>query len=260
MQIKQGADGDISFLENNGNAITMPQVYKSNGKRTVVEKEHDLEFIAELYLKGFSQMDITEQLNEARVGHYELSRQQVRKDIQTIHKRWIETSVNMMEQRMIIECSKLDNVEHEMWNLYERSQQSRKITENTLISGQNTGSDEDKSGKVVKGKVVSSGVGAQKSKGFSRFKSITREESNIGDLEILKEIRITVMERSKLLGLVTTKSQVNINWRKEAEAAGIDPQEFVNTATERIIDSVLARGSIYGSLGEGEENSGSEEE
>lgn len=259
-KIRKNAQGEIAYIVRD-EAISRPNELVLS-KRTVSQRERDLDFIANLYLGGFSQMEITERLNIERADQYTLSRSQVRRDIQDIHQRWLESSLNSMEEKVVIECSKLDRVEHEMWNLYERSLEKRTVDENTVVTGQNIGDEkEEPSGAVIKGQVVpSNGRGSQsKSKSFNRIKTYHREETSYGNIQILAEIRTTIMERSKLMGLIVAKSNVTFNWRKEAEAAGLNPQEFVDEATERILTSAMARGSIFGSVAESQEDSGSEE-
>lgn len=279
MEIRREANGNYDIMQpGTRRAIRRLQSYPTGGKRSIVERERDLERIAELYLKGYTQQEIADQLAEER--DYTLTRVTIHHDIKAIHKRWIENSINLMEQRIIIECQKLDRIEHEMWELFDRSKLDKVIKEQTVISGENVGEGKTTAdldgetdneaggkrgksganGKDAKDRLVASGPGSQqRSKSFRRAKTFERTETNIGDIEILKEIRNTVMERSKLLGIGQTRT-VNINWRKEAEAEGIDPEKFVFDATERILNAAVERGSIFGSLEAGEENPGQSEE
>lgn len=86
-------------------------------KRTDFQREQDLEKITALYLKGWRQIDIAEELG--------LSRQQIGYDIKTIQKRWRESTAINMDEAKQRELSRIDELEREYWLAWEKSKNER---------------------------------------------------------------------------------------------------------------------------------------
>ncbi len=82
-------------------------------KRSDAQREHDLELISALYLRGKRQVDIAAELG--------VTQQQISYDLKTIQKRWQQKTVvniNEIKQR---ELARLDELERTYWDAWERS-------------------------------------------------------------------------------------------------------------------------------------------
>jgi len=214
------------WRESNGNKIDQPQLYSQQKRRTIVERERDLTFIAELYVKGYTQADIAEELSKAR--DYSIGRTQIWKDIQLIHKRWMEAYILPVNELKVRELARLDRLENEYWDAWERSK--RDITS----LRQDTIRDRSPSG----------------SETYNRNKTILKKDERDGSVAFLQGIERCIDKRCQILGLDAAKS-VTINWRKQAAAEGIDPDEVVSELTEQFI--AMAGRGLPGSVGESPE-------
>lgn len=90
-------------------------------KRTPQEREADLEYIADLYVQGWTQQAIAEQLSSER--SYSLSRPQIGYDLAEIRQRWLDSMLQNFDQRKSEELAKLDRVEREAWKAWEQSKE-----------------------------------------------------------------------------------------------------------------------------------------
>jgi len=90
-------------------------------KRTKIQRENDLQEIARLYLKGWSQHDIETYI--ARNRDYGISRQMVGYDLKAIQKRWLASSVRDFDEARAQELAKLDELERVAWDAYELSKE-----------------------------------------------------------------------------------------------------------------------------------------
>jgi len=141
-------------------------------KRSEVQRERDKEIISELILKGWSQKRIADYL--------EVSQPQVSYDLKEIRKEWLESSHINVDLERKIAMKRLELIEREAWDAWDRSQQPE-ITE--LAERLNE--------KINKEKV-------------SR-KSVTR----VGDVNFLTKILDVCKERHSILGLNQTKPTKN---------------------------------------------------
>lgn len=98
----------------------MEETKRKYALRTKAQKEEHKKIIANLYLKGNSQNEIAEKIG--------ISRQQVSKDIQEIYAAWQKESIKDLSELKLRELTKLDQLEAELWNLYEQSKIDRKKT------------------------------------------------------------------------------------------------------------------------------------
>ena len=90
-----------------------------NKKHIVIERRHR---IAELYLKGWPQYKIAEQVG--------VTQQQVSNDIRAMSKQWQQSSMVDMNEAKAKELAKIDNLEQEYWTAWEKSKEDfqQKIT------------------------------------------------------------------------------------------------------------------------------------
>lgn len=137
---------------------------KKGRKRTRDERERDLAKIAEHYLRGYSHEQIAE-----RVG---LSRQQIGYDLKVLRERWRESQLAAIDEVKARELEKLDRMESELWEQWERSKGDRTRRKVGTKSGAQAGE--------------------------------TREmvtEERLGDPRYMQAILQCIEKRTKLLGL-----------------------------------------------------------
>lgn len=82
-------------------------------KRSKVQREHDLARIAELYLKGYTQVQIAQELG--------LTQPIVSRDLTTLQERWIEQTTIDFDAAKGKELARLDALEREYWQAWRRS-------------------------------------------------------------------------------------------------------------------------------------------
>jgi hypothetical protein len=249
---------------NGGEIIRHPNRYKFNfHRRTAAERERDRTVVAKLYLEGRSQTEIAKAIKEANGDSYQLSIPTISRDIQLLLRDWQLTYLSDINKAKVRELVKLDHAESELWEAWAASKQDVVETQQTTILGRNDRDpDEDKIEAAInkvpdhegiqfkQGGLLSKKVqpeagqaGSQsRGKGFVRTKFYEKRRSTYGDIRIIEQIRLIIEMRAKILGLITTKSAVDVSWRKEAEKAGLDPDEIYDTMTE----SFLQRGMKLG--------------
>ena len=225
-------DKDLSVLVSRD-----PFTTKRKGKkRTVQQHEVDMVFIAELYLKGFTHRQIVDELNSARVGLYSLSYTQIKADIGQLHSRWISSYLVNFDQAKARELAHIDKLEQEYWTAWSKSQLKIEETESEQIKDQQG---------VQRGNMPS----------YARTRVKKKEINRDGDSRFLLGVQWCIEQRCKIFGLtvVTMNQNINVNWRKEAEAQGVDPDGVQNELVEQFLSAAktgLARSGNAGSMGE----------
>lgn len=180
-------------------------------KRTRGEREHDLVLVSRLYLQGHSHQAIAEMLNIKRP--YELSRSQISRDIDTIHKRWQQAYLLDFNEAQVRELARLDHLEAEYWRAYERSQEDAVTVQEVDINDEMSGN-----------------------KSYKRKKRITKAEKQTGRESYLQGVQWCIEQRCKILGLHAPK-KYQVDWREEARLQGIDPDELHATLVEQFIQA-----------------------
>ena len=102
------------------------------GKRTSVQREADIHFCIQLYLKGYTIRDIHERLmrNLSERGmDYEISCQQVFNDIKAEMIEWKKENMMLVNEYIELEVRKLDKMEIELWEAWERSKSGKRKSE-----------------------------------------------------------------------------------------------------------------------------------
>jgi DNA primase len=141
-------------------------------KRTKKERERDLADIAEMYLKGKYQQEMADWLNAHRP--YQLSQRQISSDIKTIHNRWIKSQANF-DTNKSAELAKIDRLEREYWDAWERSLEEFKS-------------------RTAKSKGASTD-------GKENIEKTLRTEDRNGDPRFLQGIERCIAQRTKILGI-----------------------------------------------------------
>lgn len=97
-----------------------PKMYK----RTKDQRESDLAFCSNLFLRGYTYREISENLNEenARRGvGYTITKQMVYWDMQQLLIEWKRERMENIDDYVTQELRKLDKMEVELWEAWERS-------------------------------------------------------------------------------------------------------------------------------------------
>lgn len=134
-----------------------------------VRTEKELEAIADLYATGWRQSDIAE--------HLGLSLDRVAKSIAKVRQRWLESQTMDFAVRQAVELEKLDRVEAELWEAWEKSKKGLK-------------------------KKMSSDIVRSSQRGDQTEKmSAIEEVDQPGEVKYLELIAKIVAQRCKILGL-----------------------------------------------------------
>lgn len=95
-------------------------------KRTKQEHARDLQFIQDLYMKGKTHWQIAQALNARYYPENPLDRRMVSYDIQKLIEEWKKRFTTEIAERKSIELEKIDNLEREYWDAWERSKDPAK--------------------------------------------------------------------------------------------------------------------------------------
>ncbi|PJF39413.1 MAG: hypothetical protein CUN54_08770 [Phototrophicales bacterium] len=181
-------------------------------RRKKDQRENDLVFTADMYLKGYTQHEIAE-----RFG---VSQAQVSNDLSEIRRRWMERSITSYGQHVAEQLAKIDRLEREYWQAYERSLAEKRTTELSTS--------------VVEARR------AEAEKRQPRPDEIKiKTEKRDGGSEYLRGIQWCIDRRIKLLGLDMPQRIEITDWRKEAQAHGFDPDTLLNDRVEQFKQALL---------------------
>lgn len=153
-------------------------------RRTDAQLTRDRAQVSNLYLKGYTQMEIVERLDAER--DYEITRAKVRNDLRQIRKRWEESALRDFHAARAEQLAKLDKLERHYWEAWEESQQAEeKVSRKTEPS-----EDGDMQAVYVKQE---------------------HEESLTGNPAFLRGIERVIDKRCELLGLDAPDRTMNMN-------------------------------------------------
>lgn len=107
--------------------------------RKPFQRERDLDFTASLYLQGWSQFRIAEKLAAER--DYEVSRQTISNDLKAIQERWRQNTAMNLDDHRARELAKIDALEAEYHEQYQRSKEPRTINSKSAKSKPGSGKD-----------------------------------------------------------------------------------------------------------------------
>ncbi|MGG6266214.1 hypothetical protein ACQ4M3_05165 [Leptolyngbya sp. AN03gr2] len=129
------------------------------------QREKDLVELARRYLMGETQTAIAADLG--------VTQQTISDDLKLIRKRWRKSAIRDFDEAIALELAKIDLVESELWQQWERSKKPRR-----------TKRDEEGTG----------------DRGAS-VKTVTIESSGLGDPRYLEGVMKCIDRRCRLLGL-----------------------------------------------------------
>lgn len=199
---------------------------KSSGKLTSPkrcedQKRQDRARITELYLKGFTQKQISEILNSERKPEQSLTQQQISYDLGVIRKEWLKSTLSNFDELKSRELAKIDAAESAAWMAWERSCEEKvsRINKRTNDPGGiNVDSD-----------------GVDSSSAATKIEKTVKREHQVGDPRFLDTVAKCRDQRCKLLGLYAP-TQVNSNTNLSGEFAVAMPTaaEARNEFMERL--------------------------
>ena len=141
-------------------------------KRSKEQREADLNTLADLYVKQVPQMDIARRLG--------ISQGQVSNDLKRLLRRWEDTRFHQIDRYKHEELRRINLIEAEMWECWEKS----KVTAKVVIN---------------KGK---SGVTDPDPKDKEYWRAGSTEELPVGgDMQYMNGVQWCVQQRIKILGI-----------------------------------------------------------
>jgi hypothetical protein len=92
-------------------------------KRNPTQRARDLAITANLYMQGYTLKEIATYLNtsEEEDRDYEICFQQVHYDLKKLRESWLQSALVDMDQRKAEELAKIDRLEREYWEAWQRS-------------------------------------------------------------------------------------------------------------------------------------------
>lgn len=147
-------------------------------KRNLTELLIDRVAITEMLLRNMSLRQIAEELNKRNEGRYEITFQQVFYDVKKLQAEWYQEAQELIEQGIVREIKKLDKIEAECWEAWEKSKKGKR---STIMQGGFVGED----GKEIAGNIVNRKI-----------------DSSTGEVKYLEMIERCIIRRSELLGVI----------------------------------------------------------
>lgn len=192
----------------------------TGAKRNAEQRERDLVFISEGYLEGKTQAQIAAELSDQRP--YSLSRSTISLDLKLIHERWIETQLANFDLVKARELSRIDKLEREYWEAWERSTQKRVDLKTEVRDGRQFKiSEDDEEGKPH----------------YKNVKRIREEYDQIGNADYLKGIERCIQLRIDILGL-KTPTRINVDYTHEAAKYGID-EDMIDNLADNLVEGMI---------------------
>lgn len=183
--------------------------YSPRYKRTRYQRQLDLAYETKLYLEGWTQNDIALHMGEVR--DYTLSQQAIANDLKSVWQEWRKEYIKNADEIKTKELARIDKIENELWQAWRRSQEK----EEEIISER-----ED---------VTPTGVTQRKPNtpdaAMVRSRVRRKEKNRDGSMTFMEGIMWCVEQRAKILGLNAPEKH-EIDWRVEAEKAGVNPDEL----------------------------------
>lgn len=194
----------------------------TRNKRTKAEREDDLVFITDLIVKEcLSQQEIRERLIEKH--GYSLSQVQVSNDVRELYSRWREAYLGNIDELRGRELKRIDKLEAAYWDSYERSLSQREVFKEEEEDIDNLGGSQN----LPPGRT-------------KRKRSIRELYDRDGSVAFLDGIKWCINQRCDILGLkAPVKSQLQLDWRVEAQRAGVDVSKTFNDLVQGFIDGNL---------------------
>lgn len=104
---------------------------RTGGKRTIEQREADKHFCADLFVKGYTYRQIAEILNahnEENGLKYKLTYKTIFCDINQVLVEWKKERFETIDNYIYLELKKLDKIEVELWEAWEKSKSGKRKT------------------------------------------------------------------------------------------------------------------------------------
>lgn len=183
-------------------------------RRTKGEMEEDKRYLALWYVQGYSQREMCQMISQVRGREYGSG--VISGTLKKIREAWIEEYMPPYAEMQAKELARLDKMERELWDAWERSK--RDAEAETVEESHESGKD---------------GV-------YDRNKTVRDRAGRDGDPKFIEQILKVVDKRAKIVGLYQA-SKVEVDWRKEAEAAiGDGASEMFEEMVEHLMEKMEA--------------------
>ena len=151
----------------------------SQGRKGRTEDEilRDRARIADLYLRGRKQWEIGQELG--------LSQQMVSYELGIIRKQWIESAVRDFDEAKGRELDRIDHLEREAWDGWERSKRHRLVSVSGIEEKSTGSAADDRPAAPTE----------------TRTREETRKTDQVGDPRFLEKVAWCIDQRCKILGL-----------------------------------------------------------
>ena len=151
----------------------------SQGRKGRTEDEilRDRARIAELYLRGRKQWEIGQELG--------LSQQMVSYELGIIRKQWMESAVRDFDEAKGRELDRIDHLEREAWDGWERSKRHRLVSVSGIEEKSTGSAADDRPAAPTE----------------TRTREETRKTDQVGDPRFLEKVAWCIDQRCKILGL-----------------------------------------------------------
>ena len=155
----------------------MGKAQQAGNDKAKRKREGRLVIVAELYKKGYSCRQISEEVMK-RLDLASYSTSVVHRDIQVLLKEWRSGRLEDMDDAIQLELERIDDTVRELWGQWERSKEAQI-------------------------EVYKSKRGRPSGGGLQTVEATETEKTKagLGDVTYIAEIRKQLMERRKLLGL-----------------------------------------------------------
>ena len=185
------------------------------------EREVRRALVAELYLKQYTQVEITK-IIEKDDRFTDVTRQTITYDLNAIRKQWRETTTRNLDEDKERELSRIDALEREYWRQYEASMEDRLIT---------------------------SQEGRLDAKGQPQpTKASKRTETRTGDPRYLAGIQWCIQQRCIMLGLNEPETIRIKSWQDKAiediQAGTIKYQDLEEAFDAELASQLFARAGV----------------
>lgn len=227
--IRYTPEGAIVYIPGNDrdHQLKRPGLMKGGYRRSVTERERDLVRVAELYIRGEGYGSIAEKI-EAETGR-KTDFRQVKRDVGLVWARWREYYIQDFNEARILELARIKRLEDAYWDGYERSLKAQESNDVMELEDEVT----NKQNEVVQG--------------YKRVKKVSKRVERDGSVEWLKGVEWCVEMRVKILGLGQESKTINVNWKKQAEKEGLDPEKVVDRMVEHFLNSAQDDGGgVFG--------------
>lgn len=188
------------------------------------EERHDL--LAQMYVKGYTQAEMAAELG--------LVQSTINKEIRKMVDRWAGTKFEDLDRYKSEQLHRINMMESELWEAWEKSKTARKVIVNKSKSGELLNDVDAITGRPIK---------VQEDKYWKL--ATTEEEATGGDMQYMNGIMWCVSERSKILGINAPKkvAQTDPSGAHEAASAKEILGDIIGGILKRSTSSEIPSGS-----------------